>query len=177
MKGFFAGLGLGIIATAMAAGWLIKKIEDQPVMFPSKSIYDDGDTFHFEGSIYGVGENSPVNNYISTWCYQSTMECKVLTLDEIGGGRPFVGAPFEDTIIVREWNGREIIADSQGLDPRQCNWYELRIDRATKEIAYTRIPNENPDRSVCGEMVPKVYRWRIDNGIAHRQDSDGTMRD
>lgn len=176
MRQFWIGLAVGVLGAAVAAGLLIKKVEEQPVMFPGKTVYDGGSTYHFEGSIYGTGEDAPVNNYISAWCHQATMECEVLTMNEISIGSTFVGSPVEDTIKVRLWNEREIVADSQGKDPGQCNWYEIKIDRATEEIAYTRIPNKNPNPATCEGLTPKVYRWRIDNGKAHLQDHDGTMR-
>ena len=178
MRTFWIGLALGVVGTAIAAAWFVKKVEDEPVMFPGKSVYDGGDSYHFEGSIYGTGEDAPVNNFISAWCFQATMECEVTTIDDLSsaGFGNFVGSPFEDRIKVRSWGEREIVADSHGKDPKQCNWYEIKIDRATEEIAYTRIPNKNPDRVTCEGLTPKVFRWRIDNGKAHLQDDDGTMR-
>lgn len=174
MKGFWLGLAVGVIGTLVTAGWLMRKVDEQPVMFPGKNVYDAGDSYHFEGSIYGAGEDAPINNFVSAWCRQATMECELISIDALDG--TYVGAPYENTIKVRSWGEREIVADSQGTDPGQCNWFEIKIDRATEEIAYTRIPNKNPNREICKEMTEKVYRWSIDNGRGHAFDDDGTKR-
>lgn len=178
MRPFLAGLCVGLVVAGGAGAWLVHKAETTPVMFPSKNVYDGGNSYHFEGSLYGTGEDRPVNGFMSAWCWQERAECDITTIDDISGGgvSHFVSAPYEETIKVRKWGRREIVADSQGKDPRQCNWYEIKIDRATEEVTYTRIPNKEPTSEVCKDYTKRVMRWRVDNGYAFSSNHDGSPR-
>lgn len=178
MRQFIGGFVLGNLLCLGGAAWLILEIEAQPIRFPGKSVYDGGDYYHFEGSVYGEGADAPANNLIDVWCYKDRMECEVKTQSEIdGGGNAFVSSVGTDTINVRKWDEREIIADSESLDPAQCNWYEIKADRKTEEISYTRIPQKSPNPGFCKALEPRVLRWRIDNGKAWNENADQTPRE
>lgn len=172
-KGFWIGLTLGVIATGSVGFWLLDRAGERPTRFASKG-YVDGEVLAlFQGSIYGEGENAPVNNYIHGRCQRDTMQCEIQTISEFTPGT--LSPMLEDRLKISKWDDREIIADSKGTDPGQCNYYEVKIDRRTEEIEYLRIPL-NPVGKSCEPLLDKVMRWRIDNGKAWGQNADGTSR-
>lgn len=172
-KAFWGGLALGLALAGGAGSWLIYTLENEPIRFASKSIFAGKEWAYFEGSIYGDSDDAPRNNYIRGSCYRDRMECIVGALDQIAPR--LIGGYFEDTLKIRKWDEREIVADSEGTDPGQCIWYEIKIDLKTDEIVYTRFPSKQSSRD-CSAFVAKVMRWRIDNGKAWEQNADGSMR-
>lgn len=174
MKQFLAGICIGLVAAGGVGAWLVHKAGTSPIMFPSKSAFDGGNIYHFEGSLYGTGRDAPVNGFMSAWCSQGEGTCEITTIDQIGNN--FIGAPYTEKIAVRKWTNHEILADSKGMDPRQCYWYEIRIDRPTEEISYTRTPNKEPNAEVCKNYTMRAIRWHIDDGFAHPFNHDGSSR-
>lgn len=178
MKQFLIGCLVGASVVGAGAILLIKKIEDRPVMFASKQYFKINDKVIFEGSIYGVGDETekPVNNYIRGVCSKSSMSCEIATMDEVAKGH--VGALWIETIPIRSWEKNRIVADSKGLSSidEQCNWYRISINPKTERIDYTRYPNEQA-RAQCAKFSSeRIHRWRIDNGPAWLEDADGTKR-
>lgn len=178
MPGFWTGVIVGGLVIGGGAAWVIYQIEKQPIMFPSKVVTDFGNQFWFEGSIYSAdkSDNRPVNNLIHGRCYQDRMECDLKTVDQIGNKQ--VGSMWEETIPIRSWDKRKIVADSLGLSAmeEQCNWYEIRVDRATENIAYNRYPNPKAKPECSKFSSERIFRWKIDNGYGWNTNSDGSPR-
>lgn len=176
-KSFWGGLALGVVLTTGASLYLVKKVTEEPVRFGRKLYLEIGNTVHFEGSIYadGGGDDAPINNFISGDCYQDRMECEIHSVNEIAAGH--ISPIVTDTITVRSWNEREIIADSQA-EHALCNWFEIKIDRRAQEILYTRFPNPKANQEFCRSFLPmpRVLKWRIDNGAAWDTNADGKQR-
>lgn len=178
MKKFVAGFLLGAFVIGTGATWLILKMENRPVMFPSKLVLKYSDGIVFEGSIYGEGDadERPANNYIRGDCSKTASTCKLASMDEIGNGH--IGAMWVETIPIRSWNENLVVADSKGLSDikEQCNWYQIKIDIRTERITYTRYPNEHAKPACSKFSSEKIHRWRIDNGLAWMENADGTKR-
>lgn len=172
MAGFKTGLALGAATIGAASLWLIFKIENQPIAFPAKAVSVQADYVSVIGSIVGSDAREdarPQNNMAQMECWRDRMACTFMTINETQGGH--IGFPLTDKLTVRQWTERELVADSL-LAPEArppCNYYEIRVIFATKDVAYTRIPNPKADKESCKTLFGSdnsVKQWRIDNGKA-----------
>lgn len=172
MAGFKTGVAVGAVSVGALAIWLILKIESQPISFPSKAVMADANYVSVIGSIVGDDakeEDRPQNNMARMECWRSKMSCTFTTVNETQPGH--VGFPFTDQLTVRQWNEREMVADSLlGPDAAPpCNYYEIRFIFGTKDVAYTRIPNSKADQASCKDLFGSdnsIKQWRIGNGKA-----------
>jgi hypothetical protein len=177
MKKFIIGCLLGTVVVGAGAIFVIKKIENRPVMFASKRVFKHSESLVFEGSIYGDGDENdrPINNYIRGVCSKEAMSCELQTMDEING---YVGAMWTETIPIRSWDDNQLVADSKGLSSikEQCSWYKIAVDLRTEHIDYIRYPNEHAKQECQKYATEKVFRWRVDNGPAWLENADKTTR-
>lgn len=172
MAGFKTGVAVGAISIGAAAVWLLAKVDGRPVSFPAKAVMADANYVSVIGSIVGDDareDQRPQNNMARMECWRSQMSCTFTTVNETTPGH--IGFPFTDQLTIRQWNEREMIADSLlGPDaPAPCNYYEVRVIFGTKDVAYTRIPNPKADRESCKGLFGSdnsIRQWRIGNGRA-----------
>lgn len=172
MAGFKTGILIGAVLVGAPAGWLIWTIEHQPLMFPNKSVHISPAYVTVSGSIVGTEErreDRPANNMVQMSCEKREMTCRFQFANEIDHN--FVGSIDEDTLTVRRWDDKELVADSRDLSSafQGCNYYEVRVIFQTEDVTYNRIPNPTADRVRCEEMFKssKPFRqWRIDDGEA-----------
>ena len=143
--------------------------ENEPVHFPDKSYVEFPDMVYFRGSVVGDGRDGPVNNQLMVWCIKSRMQCDTMIQFELRHNA--LGSPIWETIPIREWNSNEIVADTEGKDPTQLFWYQIRIDRKTHDIAYIRVPNPQGKASQ-GMADSRTKHWRIDDGKAYRNENE-----
>lgn len=164
-KGFWLGFLVGSIIVASGMGYLLYKLEQEPLRFPSFMAVNGNVYYSFSGSIVGDDKkDGPVNNYIDVTCWKERMECDVLT--QIALTSKSVGPISNDVFKVRKWDDRELIFDSDGSFAGQCNWYEVHANLKTDEVTYTRIPNKSADPVLCQGSERKVFKWKIANGPA-----------
>ena len=162
----------GLVAICMAVGACDATNPElkEDVVFPPKRFYDGGDAVSFAGSIVGNGNDGPVNNQISGWCYRKLMQCDTVIQFELRHNA--LGDLHWETIPVRKWGDHQIVVDTKGKDSSQVFWYEIKIDRNTQEIDYIRIPNSLPDSGaldVSTNWDRRVKHWRIDEGNAEER--------
>lgn len=172
MAGFKTGVAAGAVSVGALAIWLILKIESQPVAFPAKAVRAETNYISMIGSIVGDDAKEdarPQNNMAWMECWRSQMSCDFTAVNETQPGH--IGFPITDQLTVRQWNEREMVADSLlGPEARPpCNYYEIRVIFGTQDVAYTRIPNPKADRESCKELFGSdnsIRQWRIGNGKA-----------
>ena len=159
-KQFWGGF---VIATFIAIGlvaWMFSTTETD-IRFPSKTVYVSKDYVSFAGSI--VGENRATQNGTVTGeCYRELGVCRLYSINQIGHRQ--TGQIYSDTIQIREWNDKVLRADTQGTNPNQCNYFEIRIYLATEDISYTRIPQKKDGN--CADYESKVFNWKIDDSYS-----------
>ncbi|QIG53907.1 hypothetical protein G6N82_06835 [Altererythrobacter sp. BO-6] len=170
MAGFKTGLALGVIMTGGAALWALDKEGSEPIRFPTKSVYLASDYISVVGSIVGdepQESERPVNNMVTMVCRAERMACDFTSINEVSPG--YLGLPLTDTLAVRQWNDREMVADSlvaPGADG-PCNYYEVRVIFEGEDVTYTRLPNPEADQDRCKEFYgdgKALRQWRIDDG-------------
>lgn len=170
MAGFKTGLALGVVATAAGALFMMDRIASQPVMFPPKSTYFTDDYISIVGSLVGDQAQEaerPVHNMVEMICHRETMSCTFVTINEIEPG--LIGRPHTDSLTIRQWTAREVIADSliEELPRSPCYYYEVRAVFDSEDVLYTRIPHPKRNQADCNELFAaenKVTQWRIGNG-------------
>lgn len=176
MATFAWGFALATVIWIGAGAWLLKRADDQPIMFAQKHYYEFEPWVTFQGSIVGDGKDAPVNNFVRGQCDRTKMSCQFLQMNDLGGKQ--VGQITEDNLAVRSWTDSEIVADTKGTNALQCNYFEIRIYRKTKEIAYTRVPQPQAADERCKEFFGnRIMRWKIDNGPAWFSNADGSPRE
>lgn len=173
---FFIGMAVGAVLAGGAGVYLLEQQGTFPVRFPAYHLMDLGNYVRLEGSLYGEGEDRPVNNFYSIQCWEERQECRVASVDEIG--RNHVGLFVEETLPATVWNDAVIEVSSKELamSGNACNFYEIEIDRSEKTATYVRRPNENAEASCAAQFEEKVMRWRFDNGPAWKHNADGAKR-
>ena len=176
MAGFKTGVAVGALLIGAPAVWLIKKLDDMPIMFPLKHVFVNGDYLSVSGSIVGDEpdpKQRPINNMAQMVCHKEQGSCQFLNANQTGGNS--VGTIFEETLYVRKWDANEMVADSLDLSSafNGCMYYEIRVIFKTEDVIYTRLPNPKAEKDRCVEIVGKTKQfrsWRIDNGEAYRRD-------
>jgi len=176
MAGFKTGFAVGAVLVGAGAGWLLWKVESQPMMFPGKNVFSSPDYVSVTGSIVGDEKEKaqrPINNMTQMTCYKSDGTCQFLNANELGGGH--MGSIFEDSLTIRKWDANEVIVDSLDLSSQfqGCMYYEIRVLLKSEDVTYTRLPNPKADKDRCVEIVGKTQQlrtWRIDDGEAFRRD-------
>ncbi|MGC1270938.1 MAG: hypothetical protein WA842_10125 [Croceibacterium sp.] len=174
MAGFKTGVAVGVLATAVGASFLIAKLEEQPLIMGSKSIYNGSGYAFVEGSIIGYDADSrhnPMNNMISLRCDRALMECDVSSVNQLSSGQ--ISSIDTETIRVTKWTDVEIVATSLELSGsfNGCFYYEIRAFFKTEEVTYLRIPNPRRDVKRCKELFAadgKVSTWRIGQSTEYR---------
>lgn len=170
MAGFKTGFALGVGITAALAIWWTEKIASRPISFPSKLVSMYGDYLTVEGSIVGDEKSEserPVNNMARLSCYKPDGSCQFLLANEVSPGH--VASLGDDTLAIRKWDDREMVADSLDLASQMqgCNYYEIRVLLQSEDVTYTRLPNPKADKKRCDEFFKdskQLRQWRIDNG-------------
>lgn len=180
MAGFKTGLALGVLATGGAALWVLHKVDNQPIRFPTKSVYVSEDYISVTGSIVGDEAREtqrPINNMAQMSCWADEMNCTFLSVNEISPR--LVGIPDTDTLAIRRWTDREMLADSliETGPMGPCAYYEIRVIFESEDITYTRLPNPQADQERCREFFggsPVLKQWRIDDGKGSYDYQPGT---
>lgn len=170
MAGFKTGLGIGAAIIAIPAFFLLERVASEPTRFPGKTVTVADGYVSVLGSIVGDERREaerPTNNMVEMKCQKREMTCSFLSINELGTGH--VGWPSTDTLAIRSWTDKDLLADSlpsSGLVP-PCNYYEVRVLFDTEDVTYTRIPNPEADKSRCAELFKSdgsIRQWRIDDG-------------
>lgn len=170
MAGFKTGFAAGAAIVAIPAFFLLEKVASEPARFPGKTVSIMDGYVSVIGSIVGDDrreDERPVNNMVEMKCRKSEMTCSFLSINELTTGH--IGWPSTDTLAVRSWSDKDLVADSLpgvGLEP-PCNYFEVRVLFDTKDVTYTRIPNPAADQTRCKELFStdnSIRQWRIDDG-------------
>lgn len=141
-------------------------------MFGSAYVGVQPDYVSVTGSVVGsdVKEaDRPVNNGITMTCWRPDSTCQYIQINEIAPNH--VGHPVVETLYVRKWDRVELVADSVADKGKfdGCNYYEIRVLFASKDVTYTRLPNLKADKQRCAQLFgnSKAFRqWRIADGKA-----------
>lgn len=169
MAGFKTGLAVGATIVAIPA-FFLEKVASEPTSFPGKAVTVMDGYVHVLGSIVGnerLEDDRPINNMVEMKCYQSDMTCSFLSIDELDPGD--IGWPSTDTLAIRSWTDKDLVADSLPSSAFQqpCTYYEVRVLFDTEDVTYTRIPNPKADQAQCEKMFGSkgsIRQWRIDDG-------------
>ena len=170
MAGFKTGFVVGAIVVAFGTGWLIDRLESQPIMFSPLYVGVQPDYVRVVGSVVGnekVEKDRPANNGLLLTCWRPDRTCKYLHIEEIG--RNQVGEIDDQLLTVRKWDEEELVTDNldEALRVGSCNYYEFRLLLKSKDVTYTRLPNAKADRARCkqlfGNSAP-LRQWRVADG-------------
>lgn len=184
MAGFKTGLALGALATGAVALWALEKVDAEPIRFPTKSVNVTDGYIAVVGSIVGdepAEAERPVNNMVEMFCRADEMSCTFLSVNEIAPR--LVGLPSTDTLAIRRWTDREMVADSlvETGPMGPCAYYEVRVIFESQDVTYTRLPNAQADQERCREFFdeflgggPALKQWRIDDGKGSYDYQPGT---
>ncbi|CAN1544802.1 hypothetical protein MCEMIH15_01911 [Caulobacteraceae bacterium] len=156
---FWAGFLCGSILAAGGFGWMLSKIQIKTdIVFPDKTISVSNDYVGFFGSIVDKEEKLPNGTTLGE-CDRQSGICRFYTIDQIGDMHMSPIRPF--TLRIRQWDDGIIRADTKGYNSKQCYYFEIRIDRATEEISYTRFRQNSDCPFADGE--PDITKWKIDD--------------
>lgn len=172
MAGFKTGILIGALLVGVPAGWLIYQMDNQPLMFNSAYVGVTADHVRVTGSVVGSDTKEadrPVNNGVVMTCWRPDSTCRYIQINEIGPNH--VGQPVDENLYVRKWDRDELVADSSDLSSLfdGCNYYEIRILFASKDVTYTRLPNPKADKQRCARLFENsrpFRQWRIADGKA-----------
>lgn len=170
MAGFRTGLAIGAIGVGVLGYWWVDRVASEPISFPGKTVYVTPDYLVVEGSVVGderMESDRPVNNLAKLVCRKERQQCEFQTVNELAPRH--VGGLDEETLDIRKWDAREMVADSLGLSSNfeGCNYYEIRVLFDSEDVTYTRLPNPRADKKRCDQLFKNstpLRQWRIDDG-------------
>lgn len=140
-KSFLGGFGIALVLTVAACGWLIIKVEQQPIMMGlGFHFYDEqakpGDGYVMFSGALGGGEMHLSNIFTGT-CREARMTCETADVAQIDHNR--IGDLNTDIYSITKWTP-EIIEAQNGPDWPRCVTIKLVIHRKTKLVEYIRSP-------------------------------------
>lgn len=164
MRQFIGGFVLATVLVGGAGAWLVKRVGDIPIRWPSPRFYDQAGAvpeagyLHVAGTL--TGEDMTGGTYLDITCDGDTKVCRNNELSQAGPYRQiFLNT---DDYTITTWNADQVVAES--FPPLvACNRVRLVIDRTTKVTHYYRIPNAKADKQQCAAIFSrnKVFDWTL----------------
>jgi hypothetical protein len=140
-KSFFSGFGIAAVLMAVACGWVIFKVGQQPIimglgfdLYDAKAQLGHG-YITFSGAL-GGGEMHTSNIFTGT-CREIRMTCETADVAQIAPHQ--VGHLYTDVYYVTKWTP-EIIEAQNGPDWPTCVTIRIVVHRQTKLVEYIRSP-------------------------------------
>lgn len=164
MKQFIGGFALAAVIVGGGAAWLVKRVDEQPIRWPTPNYYDHGSVvpeagyLHVSGAL--IGEDMDGSTFLDVTCDGDSKVCRVNELQQFGPYRQV--NLYNDEYPVTSWTAEQMVAESN--PPKSaCNRVRLVIDRVAKVTHYYRLPNPAADRAKCAAIFSenKVFDWTI----------------
>ncbi|KQU61567.1 hypothetical protein ASG67_16330 [Sphingomonas sp. Leaf339] len=159
MKQFAGGFALATVLVGGVGPWLIKRVDDAPIRWPTPSFYDDGNGYiHSQGSL--IGEDMKGSTFLDVTCNQTSEACQIAELSAFGPYRQVM--LYNESYSITSWKADQVVAESEP-PVTACNRVRLVTDRVAKIVHYYRIPNPAADRQKCAEIFSKdkVFDWTL----------------
>jgi hypothetical protein len=162
MRSFAGGFALAAIPLIAGGVWFLQKLEQQPVLYPPASYYDDGDSRPESGYVVVdgvlIGEDMNGRTYLKVTCDNSSGKCSTLELSQPSTLKMVM--PWQDEWKIVAWMPETIKAASEPA-PGACNRVEFTIYRKTEEATYTRIPNPQASGERCKAFSKRTFTWKL----------------
>jgi hypothetical protein len=164
MRQFIGGFVVATLIVGGAGAWLVKRVDDQPIRWPSPTFYDQAGVvpeagyLHVSGSL--IGEDMNGSTFLDVTCDGETKVCRVNELQQFGPYRQV--SLWTDEYAITSWSKDQMVAESSP-PPTACNRVRMVLDRVAKVTHYYRIPNPKADREKCAAISSqnKVFDWTL----------------
>lgn len=149
-KSFLGGFGIATVLMVAASGWVIVKVEQQPIRMGSVfNLYDDkakrGQGYIAFSGALGGGEMHTSNIFAGT-CREVRMTCETADVAQIAPHQ--VGRLHNDVYYVTKWTP-EIVEAQSGPGWPRCVTIKIVIHRQTKLVEYIRAPRAGNVKRGC----------------------------